>query len=271
MNYEDNMSSYKDGQIAVLESKVQAISLLEMKVAKLEAQLSRHRFTPIKTPVLDNGYVELHDKMGDDLRIVNMARQSFGQESEDMGKSERGLINFLAREQHGTPFEGPVFTFNVKCPIFVAREWMRHRIGSYNEYSGRYTQMMSDFYIPSGDQLRTQTGKPGAYHFEPMQDYDQEATRTDIEYSVDMAWRMYETMLNRGVAKEVARMVLPVNIYTQFTWVVNLRALLNFVSLRSAGAVMWEIRQYSQAIEKQVETVVPVAMECFENNGRKVP
>ncbi len=265
------MSSHTDGQIAVLESKVQAISLLEQKVAKLEAQLTRHRFTPIKTPILDHGYVELHDRMGNDLRIVNMARQSFGQESQEMGEAEKGLINFLARDCHGTPFEGPVFMFNVKCPIFVAREWMRHRIGSFNEYSGRYTKMMSDFYIPSGDQLRSQVGKPGSYHFEPLSAYDQLATQSDIEYSVDQAWNMYEVMLRRGVAKEVARMVLPVSIYTQFTWVVNLRALLNFVKLRSDETAMWEIRQYSQAIEAQIETVVPVAMECFENNGRKVP
>lgn len=260
-----------EAQTAILESKIEALSLLEMKVAKLEGQLSRARRTPIKSPVLDHGYVELYDWMGDDLRIVNMARQSFGEESTKMGKSEKGLINFLAREQHGTPFEGPVFTFNVKCPIFVAREWMRHRIGSFNEYSGRYTKMMSDFYIPSGDQLRSQVGKPGNYHFEPLPDYAQVATRTDIEYSVDMAWNMYEVMLKRGVAKEVARMVLPVNIYTQFTWVVNLRSLMNFVALRSDDAALWEIRQYSQAIEAQIQTVVPVAMECFENNGRKVP
>ncbi len=226
---------------------------------------------PVKTPMLDHGYVELYDWMGDDLRIVNMARQSFGQESTEMGESEKGLINFLARERHGTPFEGVVFTFNVKCPIFVAREWMRHRIGSYNEYSGRYTKMMSEFYVPYGDQLRTQVGKPGNYRFEPL---DKE-TSTEVQGLLygesNRSWDKYEELLELGVAKEVARMVLPVNIYTQFTWVVNLRSLMNFISLRSAPGAMWEIRQYSQAIEKQIEPVVPVAMAAFEAHGRKAP
>ena len=222
-----------------------------------------------KVKVLDHGHVQLYDYMGDDLRIVNNARQSFGKESEAMGESEAGLIRFLMKNRHGTPFEHVVFTFNVKCPIFVAREWFRHRIGSYNEYSGRYTKMLADFYIP--ENVRSQVGKPGSYRFEPVDDKMKDAVRQTIGMHSTRSWEDYEGMLRAGVAKEVARMVLPVNIYTMFTWTVNFRALMNFMSLRSADNAMWEIRQYSQRIEEMVYPVVPVAMGAWVNNGRVTP
>lgn len=505
------------------------------EISKLKEQLKKQE--PIRSDVLDHGYVCLEDWMGDDLRIVNMARQSFGQKSNELGTKEQGLINFLMRERHGTPFEGVVFTFNVKCPIFVAREWMRHRIGclasdtpvvcvqpngvpyprsiehlyrthhgveaperwvkngyqkngnqarkkvpdalryralnqervlrvlgfngfttgimknvwlsgmkelyllktkdgrelrasadhriktpegwakvselsasdivlrfgrvaisestvphklrqaigawttlqrrkvigqgakcylcnqffweedlhldhmipvleclpkaldlsnlapackechrektnreqphkarskigvrsdrlvmkpelvaeemtydiemtgpnhnylanqivvhnSYNEYSGRYSKMISDFYIPNLEQIRTQKGKPGSYSFEPIDTHQAYNEQARIQEVTDIAWEQYEDALNNGVAKEVARMMLPVNIYTQFTWVVNLRSLFNFISLRSHEAAMWEIRQYSQTIEPLIKHVVPVAWEAFENNSRRTP
>lgn len=223
------------------------------------------------TAVLDHGYADLYDSMGNDLRIVNMARQSFGKDASVMGMGERGLIKFLMRERHGTPFEGVVFHFNIKCPIFVAREWMRHRIGSYSEYSGRYTKMLSDFYMPELDQIRTQTGKVGAYKFEPAPNDVALLACIDLAHTASYCWDAYERALDAGIAKEVARMHLPVNIYTQFSWVVNLRSLFNFISLRSAENAMWEIRQYSQALETHVEYVVPVAWKAFEASGRLVP
>lgn len=225
--------------------------------------------TGVKTQVLDHGYVQLYDYMGDDLRIVNNARQSFGQESESMTEKEVGLIKFLMRNRHGTPFEHVVFTFNIKCPIFVAREWMRHRIGSYNEYSGRYSKMISDFYIP--DNVRSQVGKPGSYKFEPLPENLVSLVQNDMGTVCEQTWAKYETYLKMGVAKEVARMVLPVNIYTSFTWTVNLRALFNFISLRSAENAMWEIRQYSQTIEKAIRPTVPVAYDAFVKSGRITP
>jgi len=248
---------------------------INSRIQALEEEIDRLKHfekKPIRTDVLDHGYVTLYDWMGDDLRTVNMARQSFGQESTEIGAKERGLINFLMRERHGTPFEGPVFTFNIKCPIFVVREWMRHRIGSFNEYSGRYTKMISDFYIPAPEQVRTQKGKPGNYTFEPVEDETVVGTTLDdIQFINKEAWKAYNLMLKGGVAKEVARMILPVNIYTMFTWVINLRALLNFISLRSHASAMWEIRQYSEAIEEQIKTIVPVAFEAFIENGEVAP
>jgi len=226
----------------------------------------------MKTDVLDHGSVELVDSMGDDLRIVNMARQSFGTKAEVLlTEKDRGLINFLMKNRHGTPFEGVVITLQVKCPIFVAREWMRHRIASYNEFSGRYSKMSSDFYVPSDDQLRSQIGKPGSYSFEPLPDELAESTRAMIEENNGDALYTYENFLEQGVAKEVARMVLPVNIYTSFTMVANLRSLFNFVSLRSHKDAMWEIRQYSEQIEKMLWLVAPVAYRAFVDNNRIAP
>jgi thymidylate synthase (FAD) len=221
--------------------------------------------------MLDHGEIELLDYMGNDLHIVNAARQSFGQASTELGEKEVGLINFLMRERHGTPFEMVQFMFQVKCPIFVAREWFRHRIASYNEYSGRYTKMMAEYYIPAREQMRKQTGKPGAYTFEPLSGSEAAFTRLDIENSCRGAWRVYEELLARGVAKEVARMHLPVNMYTQFTWSINLRSLFNFISLRSHETAMWEIRQYSKTIEDLIRPIVPTAFEAFEKHGRTAP
>ncbi len=188
-----------------------------------------------------------------------------------MGDAEKGLVNFLMKKRHGTPFEGPVFTFNVKCPLFVMREWIRHRIASYNEYSGRYSKMMDDFYVPDLEQIRKQTGKVGHYTFEPTAVQIQQTGQHVIQAASERAWEQYETLLEQGTAKEVARMVLPVNIYTQFTWVINLRSLLNFISLRSAENAMWEIRQFSQQIEGLIKPIVPVAFDAFIENGRVAP
>jgi thymidylate synthase (FAD) len=247
------------------------VARLEAQLELLQTELDSIKKVPKRHGVLDHGYVELHDWMGDDLRIVNMARQSFGQESTEMGEDEKGLINFLMRERHGTPFEGPVYTFNVKCPLFVMREWIRHRIASYNEYSGRYSIMLEDFYVPELREIRTQEGKPGNYTFAPTAVHLQQSGQHVIRVNSEKSWEQYEVLIEQGTAKEVARMVLPVNFYTQFTWVVNLRSLFNFISLRSNENAMWEIRQFSRQIEHLVKPIVPVAYETFVRNGRVAP
>lgn len=227
---------------------------------------------PHQAFLLNHGSLELLQHMGDELNIVNAARQSFGQSSEVMNKADRGLINFLMRERHGTPFEMMQFLFQVKCPIFVAREWFRHRIGSFNEYSGRYTKMKPEFYVPALKDMRTQTGKPGTYEFKPMRDPTKAfQLATVIEDMGRECWIKYEALLKKGVAKEVARMVLPVSLYTQFTWSVNLRSLLNFISLRSDKTAMYEIRCYSRTIEQLIQPIIPETMKCFEANGRVAP
>src|SRR5581483_8682265 len=119
-------------------------------------------------PVLDHGFVRLDGAMADDLSVVNAARVSFAQQSEELGERDQGLIRFLMRERHGTPFEHNAFRYHVKLPIFVMREWARHRIGSFNEWSARYSQLEPEFYIPEPQDVRTQVGKPGSYSFDPV-------------------------------------------------------------------------------------------------------
>src|SRR5919108_6020880 len=118
--------------------------------------------------VLDHGFVRLEDSMASDLSVVNAARVSFARHKDEMDESDQGLIRFLMRDRHGTPFEHNSFRFHIRCPIFVAREWMRHRVGSFNEFSLRYAKATEDFYVPEAEDVRSQVGKPGAYTFEPV-------------------------------------------------------------------------------------------------------
>src|SRR5437763_15213406 len=131
--------------------------------------------------VLDHGFVRLDGAMADDLSVVNGARVSFARRKEEMDSSDEGLIRLLMRDRHGSPFEHNAFRFHVRCPIFVAREWFRHRIGSLNEFSMRYAKATDDFYVPEPEDVRTQLGKPGAYRFEPVSDELAEETRQELD------------------------------------------------------------------------------------------
>jgi thymidylate synthase (FAD) len=219
----------------------------------------------------NHGFIELIDHMGDDLRIVNAARQSYDRESEKLTGDDEGLINYMMKNSHGTPFEHVNFTFKVKLPIFVAREWMRHRIGSFSEMSGRYTELKPEFYLPEPTHVRKQVGKPGNYQFVEVSDDAQWACAEVMKMSYKESWESYQRMLESDIAKEVARDVLPVGIYTQFMWTINLRSLFNFIKLRSGEHALAEIQDYSKEIEKIVKMIVPVAYTSFNNNGRIVP
>ncbi|MDX6593674.1 MAG: thymidylate synthase [Gaiellales bacterium] len=209
--------------------------------------------------------------MADDLSVVNAARVSFAQRSEDMDERATGLIRFLMRERHGTPFEHNSFRFHIKCPIFVAREWMRHRTNSFNEWSARYSQLEPEFYVPEAEDVRTQVGKPGAYTFEQVDPELAEETRAAQESVFEHAYRTYEQLLEQGIAKEIARNVLPVAIYTQFYWTVNARSLMNFVSLRNAETAQREIRRYGAAVEELFSRQMPATHAAFVANERRAP
>src|SRR6476661_8725229 len=158
--------------------------------------------------VLDHGFLALDGAFASDLAVVNAARVSFNVRSEEMSERDEGLIRFLMRDRHGSPFEHGYFRFVVKAPIFAVREHHRHRAGhSYNEWSGRYSKLEAEYYVP--DYVRTQVGKPGAYSFEPVEPEVREAAREEIQASAERAFEAYERMLEQGVAKEVARTVLP--------------------------------------------------------------
>jgi thymidylate synthase (FAD) len=221
--------------------------------------------------VLDHGFVRLDASMADDLSVVNSARVSFAQHSSEMTQREEGLVRFLIRERHGSPTEHNAFRFHIKCPIFVCREWQRHRIGSFNEWSARYSQLEPEFYVPAAEDVRTQVGKPGSYSFEPVGDALAEHTR-EAQLSVyRAAYETYLELLEQGVAKEVARNVLPVAIYTQFYWTVNARSLMNFVSLRNSETAQREIRRYAEAVEHFFAEKMPVTHAAFVANERRAP
>lgn len=225
----------------------------------------------LEQAVLNEGYVRVADSMTSDISVVNAARVSFGKRSDTLADADIGLINFLMRERHGTPFEHNAITFHVKCPIFVAREWFRHRIGSFNEFSARYAEMPNDFFVPEACEMRTQVGKPGSYTFEQLRPAVAEAAVEIMEGVNRWAWDAYKHLLDHGVAKELARSVLPMGTYTQFYWTVNARSLMNFLSLRSAETAQREIREYSRAIEPMFQQLMPHTYEAWIKNGRIAP
>jgi thymidylate synthase (FAD) len=221
--------------------------------------------------VLDHGFVRLDDAMASDLSVVNAARVSFARRKEEMDEADRGLVRFLLRDRHGTPFEHNAFRFHVRAPIFVAREWFRHRVGSFNEFSMRYARATDDFYVPEADDVRTQVGKPGSYSFDPVEPEVAETTREELRTMYETAFAAYERLVELGVARELARSVMPVGAYTEFYWTVNARSLMNFVSLRAAETAQREIRRYAEACERFLAEEMPVTYQAFVDAGRVAP
>jgi thymidylate synthase (FAD) len=220
--------------------------------------------------VLDHGFLALDGALATDLAVVNGARVSFNEASQELSERDEGLIRFLMRERHGSPFEHGYFRFIVKAPLFVVREHQRHRAGhSYNEWSGRYSKMEPEFYVP--DFVRTQVGKPGSYSFERVDDATRERARQEIDENARRAYAAYERMLEQGVAKEVARAVLPLSTYTKYYWSCNPRSLMHFCGLRNHEAAQYEIREYAAAAESFLARLMPVTHSAFVANGRVAP
>jgi thymidylate synthase (FAD) len=221
--------------------------------------------------VLDHGFVRLDDAMAGDLSVVNGARVSFARHKAEMDESDEGLIRFLMRDRHGSPFEHNAFRFHVRAPLFVAREWFRHRVGSFNEFSMRYAKASDEFYVPEPEDVRSQVGKPGAYSFETVDPELAEQTREELRAIYAAAFSTYNDLVERGVARELARLVMPMGAYTEFYWTVNARSLMNFVSLRAAESAQREIRHYAEAVERFFAEKMPVTHAAFVENGRIAP
>jgi thymidylate synthase (FAD) len=170
-----------------------------------------------------------------------------------------------------TPFEHNSFRFHVRTPIFVAREWFRHRISSFNEESGRYHQLQGDFYVPDRTAVRSQVGKPGAYRFDPVEEELAGETIETLERIYKELYEEYLALVDKGVAKELARSILPFGIFTQFYWTLNARSLMNFLSLRNAEAAQYEIRVYAEAVERLFAAKMPITHQCFVEFGRRAP
>ncbi len=224
-----------------------------------------------KLEIYEYGFVELEDSMADDLSVVNSARVSFGKRKQAVHDEDIKLISFLLRNRHGTPFEHNSFRFHIKCPIFVAREWFRHRIGSFNEFSQRYTEVEPHFYIPPKDHVRKQTGKPGSYEFEPIGMPDSYDIRKSIGITNEYSWYKYQSLLKQGVAKELARTVLPLSTFTEFFWTVNARSLMNFLALRNEDTALREIREYAALVEQLFAEKMPYTYNSFIEHGRIAP
>jgi len=226
----------------------------------------------IKISLSDGSFVRLDDCMADDLSVVNAARISFKRISEDLTESDIGLINFLMKNRHGTPFEHSSFRFHVRAPIFVAREWFRHRAGwSYNEYSARYSKMEAEWFTPSPENIRTQIGKPGSYTFTRMPTHTSLESARIINQSNKNSYENYERLVEMGVAKELARTVLPVGMFTEFYATCNARSLMHFCTLRAAEEAQKEIRELAKAIEKIFSEIMPYTYNSYCNNGRQAP
>lgn len=221
--------------------------------------------TPIEIPCLDKGFVRLIDVMGDDNSIVQAARVSYGAGTKRLSE-DRGLIRYLLRHQHTTPFEMVEFKFHVKLPIFVARQWIRHRTANVNEYSGRYSEMKDEFYIPSPENIRPQSTMNKQGRSDETFPTDQaEAIADKFAASQDQMYDEYRELLDLGVAREIARINLPVSNYTEWYWKIDLHNLFHFLKLRIDPHAQYEIRVYGEAIAGIVKEIVPVAWEAFED------
>ena len=226
--------------------------------------------------------VELIDFMGNDASVVRAARVSTGNDLSVLNSAHsdrpEGLIRYLMANRHGTPFEHNAFTFRIECPIFVAREFMRHRIASYNEISQRYTQAKDVFWLPEPARPLVQEGKPGHYVMKPGTVEQYENTISSLSRAARTCYAEYEFMLSVGIAREVARAALTVGIYTSFYVTMNARGLMNFLSLRidDPGAVypskpQYEIETAARQMEDFFAAKMPLTYSAFITSGRVAP
>ena len=215
-------------------------------------------------PVLDKGFVRLVDYMGSDERIVQAARVSYGKGCKTV-REDAALIDYLLRHNHTSPFEQVVLTFHLKMPIFVARQWVRHRTGRMNEVSGRYSVMADEFYVPKREDVAHQatTNKQG--RGEAFAQDEAERLIEEISAAQQKAYGDYSAMIEQGVARELARINLPLSLYTQFYWQMDLHNLFHFLTLRLDSHAQCEIRVYAQAILKVVQALCPMAAASFVN------
>lgn len=232
-------------------------------------ELEKILYKPI--PVLDHGFIRVIDYMGNDSSIVQAARVSYGAGTKKV-QEDRGLINYLMRHGHTTPFEMCEIKLHVKLPIFVMRHWVRHRTANINEYSARYSVLSNEFYIPALEDVARQsdTNKQGRSEVSMEADTGaQEVCNTLAEFS-EAAYTRYAHMLNDlGLAREIARTILPVNVYTEMYWKIDLHNLLHFLRLRTDSHAQYEIRCYANKILDIVHSWVPFTYDAFVNYRQK--
>ena len=231
-------------------------------------------YTPI--PILDHGFIRVIDYMGDDNAIVQAARVSYGKGTKKVSE-DRGLINYLLRHRHTTPFEMCEIKFHVKMPIFVARQWLRHRTANVNEYSARYSIMDKEFYIPAPEHIASQSTINNQGRGEILTGPDADRVLKYLKEDAVTAYRHYQDMMNfdedgniidedrASLARELARMNLPVSFYTQFYWKIDLHNFMHFLSLRADSHAQYEIRIYAEKMLDILKAWTPMTYDAFMN------
>ena len=218
-------------------------------------------------PVLDQGFVRLIDYLGGDERIVAAARVSYGPGTKSF-REDKALINYLMKNLHTSPFEQVILTFHAKMPIFVARQWVRHRTARLNEVSGRYSILPDEFYLPSPDQIRRQSKRSKQGRTDEDLSYEFQRRILDlIKQDQVTVYGTYRKMLDEDdIARELARINLPLSLYTQWYWQIDLHNLFHFLRLRLDPHAQHEIRQYAEVMAQMAKAVAPIAYETFEEH-----
>lgn len=217
-------------------------------------------------PVLDKGFVRLVDYMGNDARIVAAARVSYGAGTRT-SREDRALIQYLYRNAHTSPFEQVQLTFHCKLPVFVARQWIRHRTARVNELSGRYSVMRDEFYVPDASRVQYQNADNKQGSGASMPPAFSAAVVAEMKNEQAALYESYGSMVETGVARELARINLPLSLYTEWYWQIDLHNLFHFLRLRLDPHAQQEIREYAQALARCAKAVAPLAYEAFEEYG----
>jgi thymidylate synthase (FAD) len=274
-------SAYKRGGIEGGPMPLTPEQQAEIEESRTAAQSTRRVVAPgleeilfEAIPVLGHGFVRVVDYMGDDSAIVQAARVSYGKGTRKVS-SDRGLIRYLLRHRHTTPFEMCEIKYHVKLPVFVARQWIRHRTANVNEYSARYSILDREFYIPAPEHLAAQSAANRQGRGEVLEGAEAERVLDLLRADSERSYDHYQEMLNEdgegsalddsrsGLARELARMNLPLNIYTQWYWKIDLHNLLHFLSLRADAHAQYEIRAYADAMLDTLARWVPIVHEAF--------
>ncbi|HLO66103.1 MAG TPA: FAD-dependent thymidylate synthase [Holophaga sp.] len=219
--------------------------------------------TQLEKNVLDRGFVKLVDHMGSDLSVVNAARVSFGKRKETFDEADEKLIDYLAAHDHTSPFRHTSMTFHVKAPIFVFRQWMKHRIASeFNEISGRYVEFPEDeFFVPAAFRRQAKVNKQGSEG--QVDGPEGEQAKEVFLATCRNAVSQYKQLIALGVCREQARCVLPLGLYSEVYWTVSLQAAAHFIRLRTDGHAQWEIQQYAHAVRDLVEALYPRSLQAL--------
>ena len=255
--------------------EIEALRSEKTETARVTApELEAVLYQPIE--VLDHGFVRVIDYMGDDSSVVQSARVSYGKGTKKIS-NDKGLIKYLMRHRHSTPFEMCEIKFHIKLPIFIARQWIRHRTANVNEYSARYSILDKEFYIPSAENLAAQSQINNQGRGDALTDDEASNVIQILKNDAEQTYANYETLLNEnssggvldesksGIARELARMNLTLNTYTQWYWKIDLNNLLHFLALRADDHAQYEIRVYADVLLDLVKKWVPLTYEAFED------